>query len=319
MLLSAIAGRRPIVFVGGKGGVGKTTVATALAMASAAGGERTLLVSTDPAHSTSDLLGTALTAEPVRIAHALHAVEIDAEREADRYVDAVRADVHRLVAPAVRDTVDRHLDLARRGPATLESALLDRLADLIATCPTEYDRIVIDTAPTGHTLRLLAMPELVTGWIEGLVRQREKVHGVDRMLRNLAGSEPVRDDPVLDRLRRQRTRLAELRRRLTQDAVFHAVLIPERLPIEETVRALPAFELAGLTVGTVVVNRVLPADADGGFLIARREQQDSYLAELRGRLAGRRLVQVDQQARDVTTPEALGAVQAQLLPMLHPR
>ena len=139
------------------------------------------------------------------------------------------------------------------------------------------------------------------------------------MLRNLAGSEPVRDDPVLDRLRRQRTRLTELRRRLTQDAVFHAVLIPERLPIEETVRALPAFELAGLTVGTVVVNRVLPADADGGFLIARREQQDSYLAELRVRLAGRRLVEVDQQARDVTTPEALGAVQAQLLPMLRPR
>jgi arsenite/tail-anchored protein-transporting ATPase len=307
---------RPIAFIGGKGGVGKTTVATALSLAMAASGARTLLVSTDPAHSTSDLLGTALGSEPIRIGDTLYAVEIDAEQQADHYVAAVRADVHRLVAPAVRDTVDRHLDLARRGAGTLESALLDRLADLLATCPGEYDRIVIDTAPTGHTLRLLAMPELVTGWIEGLVRQREKVHGVDRMLRNMAGREPDHEDPVLDRLRRQRTRLGELRRRLTDDAVFHAVLIPERLPIEETVRALPAFEAAGLTVGTVVVNRVLPAEADGGFLAARREQQETYLQELRERLRGRRLIEVAQQPRDVATRNALAEVQAQLTPML---
>jgi arsenite/tail-anchored protein-transporting ATPase len=316
VLLSASGSSRPIAFVGGKGGVGKTTVATALSLALAETGARTLLVSTDPAHSTSDLLGTALGAEPVRIGEALHAVEIDAEAEADRYVAAVRSDVHRLVAPAVRDTVDRHLDLARRGAGTLESALLDRLADLLALCPTQYDRVVIDTAPTGHTLRLLAMPELVTGWIEGLVRQREKVHGVDRMLRNMAGSETDHEDPVLDRLRAQRTRLRELRRRLTDDAVFHAVLIPERLPIEETVRGLPAFEAAGLTVGTVVVNRVLPAEADGGFLAARREQQESYLQELRDRLRGRRLLEVTQQPRDVATRAALSDIQAQLHAML---
>jgi arsenite/tail-anchored protein-transporting ATPase len=316
VLLSASGSSRPIAFVGGKGGVGKTTVATALSLALAETGARTLLVSTDPAHSTSDLLGTALGAEPVRIGEALHAVEIDAEAEADRYVAAVRSDVHRLVAPAVRDTVDRHLDLARRGAGTLESALLDRLADLLALCPTQYDRVVIDTAPTGHTLRLLAMPELVTGWIEGLVRQREKVHGVDRMLRNMAGSETNHEDPVLDRLRAQRTRLRELRRRLTDDAVFHAVLIPERLPIEETVRGLPAFEAAGLTVGTVVVNRVLPAEADGGFLAARREQQESYLQELRDRLRGRRLLEVTQQPRDVATRAALSDIQAQLHAML---
>jgi arsenite/tail-anchored protein-transporting ATPase len=316
VLLSASGSSRPIAFVGGKGGVGKTTVATALSLALAETGARTLLVSTDPAHSTSDLLGTALGAEPVRIGEALHAVEIDAEAEADRYVAAVRSDVHRLVAPAVRDTVDRHLDLARRGAGTLESALLDRLADLLALCPTQYDRVVIDTAPTGHTLRLLAMPELVTGWIEGLVRQREKVHGVDRMLRNMAGSETDHEDPVLDRLRAQRTRLRELRRRLTDDAVFHAVLIPERLPIEETVRGLPAFEAAGLTVGTVVVNRVLPAEADGGFLAARREQQETYLQELRDRLRGRRLLEVTQQPRDVATRAALSDIQAQLHAML---
>jgi arsenite/tail-anchored protein-transporting ATPase len=306
--LSAAWSGRSIAFVGGKGGVGKTTVAAALASLHAAAGQRTLLVSTDPAHSTADLFARPLGAEPIAGADHLDVVEIDAERQADAYVESVRRDAHRLVAPAVRDTVDRHLDLARRGAGTLESALLDRLADLLALAPDRYDRIVVDTAPTGHTLRLLAMPELVSGWIAGLVRQREKVQGVDRMLRNLAGDEPNELDPVLARLHDQRQRLARLRTRLLHDAVFHAVLIPERLPIEETVRALPAFEDAGLLVGMVVVNRVLPPDADGEFLAARREQQEGYLRELRERLAGRELVEVAQQRRDVTSTAGLGAV-----------
>lgn len=301
---------RPLVFVGGKGGVGKTTVATALASAAAAAGQRTLLVSTDPAHSTGDLLGLPLGDAPTRVADHLDAVEIDAEAVADAYVAEVRADVHRLVDVAVRPTVDRHLDLARRGAGTLESALLDRLSDLLSLCPTTYDRVVVDTAPTGHTLRLLAMPELVTTWIEGLVRQREQVRGVDRMLRNLAGEEPDRDDPILDRLRRQRQRLTTIRARLLDDAVFHAVLVPERLPIEETVRALPAFEAAGLTIGAVVVNRVLPAEADGSFLAARRDQQAAYLDEVRDRLAGRRVVEVPQLARDVSDEAGLTSIRA---------
>jgi arsenite-transporting ATPase len=311
LMAGAAAGDgRPLVFVGGKGGVGKTTVATALASAAAEAGERTLLVSTDPAHSTGDLLGLGLGDAPTRVADHLDAVEIDAEAVADAYVDEVRADVHRLVDVAVRPTVDRHLDLARRGAGTLESALLDRLADLLSLCPTTYDRVVVDTAPTGHTLRLLAMPELVTTWIEGLVRQREQVRGVDRLLRNLAGDEPDRDDPILDRLRHQRQRLTTVRGRLLDDAVFHAVLLPERLPIEETVRALPAFEAAGLTIGAVVVNRVLPDEADGSFLAARREQQATYLAEVRERLTGRQLVEVPQLRRDVSDEAGLASIRA---------
>jgi len=313
VLLSA----RPIVFVGGKGGVGKTTVATALARALAEAGHRTLLVSTDPAHSTGDLLGATLGDEPVRIAQRLDAVEIDAERVAHAYVEAVRRDLHGVVAPEVRPAVDRHLDLAREGAGTLDSALLDRLTDLIALQPSVYDRIVIDTAPTGHMLRLLAMPDVLERWIQWLVRQREGVQGMDRMIANMVGESSRRDDdPVLDRLRRQRERLGALRHRLAHEALLHAVMIPERLPIEETVRALPALRSAGVHVGCVVVNRVLPDTADGEFLAARRRQQEAYLTEIRTRLAGERLVVVPQQPEDVSTAAALAELSTYLVPLL---
>ena len=305
------------MFIGGKGGVGKTTVATALAGAFAGLGLRTLLVSTDPAHSTGDLLSTRLGDEPTRIAERFDAVEIDAERIARAYVDDVRRDLHGIVAQEVRPAIDRHLDLAAGGAGTLESALLDRLGGLISLQPSAYDRIVVDTAPTGHMLRLLAMPDVLERWIHGLVRQREGVRGVDRMLDNMVGStDHARPDPVLDRLRAQRGKLSTLRHRLAEDAVMHAVMIPERLPIEETGRALPALRAAGIHVGCVVVNRLLPEDADGDFLRARREQQDAYLAEIHTRLAGERIVHVRQQPHDVSRPEDLVLLRAALTELL---
>jgi arsenite/tail-anchored protein-transporting ATPase len=303
---------RRLVFFGGKGGVGKTTLAAAFATLLAGRGERTLLVSTDPAHSTSDVLGAKLSGETTQIEEDLFGVEIDAASDASAYVEKIKEDVRESVSPEILSSVYKHLDLAKSSPGTEESALFDRFVDLIALSPGEYDRIVFDTAPTGHTLRLLTLPALLTAWVEGMVRQREKVAGMERMLRNLAGEEGTGDDPILNRLRDRRDKFHHARHRLLEDTTFYLVLIPERLPIEETARTLSTLTENGIVVGGLVVNRVLPDVTEGNFMRARLEQQSEYLREIEERFRERKIIRVEQDARDITRREQLVAIAEQL-------
>lgn len=272
---------RRIVLLGGKGGVGKTTLATAYAALLAGRGERTLLVSTDPAHSTRDLLDAPLGAEPVPIPAVprLDAVELDAEREAQRYVERIRRDAEHTVSREVLPAVERHLALAVQAPGTLEAALLDRLVQVLEWCPERYERIVIDTAPTGHTLRLLTLPTVLGPWLDGLVHQRERVADADRMLRSMARDDAAVADPAGDRLAERREALRRTRARLVDDAVFHLVCVPEKLPVAETLRAAEALRLGGMSLGPLLVNRLVP-DSDDPFLRARAQEQERRLAEL---------------------------------------
>ncbi len=314
LLLSENHGHeRRLAFFGGKGGVGKTTLAAAFATLLASRGEKTLLVSTDPAHSTSDILSTKLPSdEPEQVEENLWGIEIDAEKDAEEYIERIKDDAEESVSPEVLDTVHKHLDLAKTSPGTEESALFDRFVDLIGLSPGEYDRIVFDTAPTGHTLRLLTLPALLTAWAEGMVRQREKVVGMERMMRNLAGEESSEDDPTLKRLRDRRDKFHHARHRLLEDAVFYLVLIPERLPIEETSRTLHTLTENEIEVKGLTVNRVLPDVAEGAFMRARLEQQSEYLDEITARFQDQRVVQVEQDAHDITERRQLSGIAEQL-------
>jgi arsenite-transporting ATPase len=216
------------------------------------------------------------------------------------------------VSTEVLPTVHKHLDLAKSSPGTEEAALFDRFVDLISLSPGEYDRIVFDTAPTGHTLRLLTLPALLTAWVEGVVRQREKVAGMERMLRNLAGEEDPKGDPILDRLRERRDKFHRARHRLLEDAIFYLVLIPERLPIEETARALKVLTDNDVYVGALVVNRILPEAVEGEFMRARLEQQSEYLREIRERFPERKILRIEQDAQDITRREQLETIAGQL-------
>ena len=138
---------RDVLFFGGKGGVGKTTCATAFALLASEAGKRTLMVSTDPAHSTSDILQRQLDDQPQRLSEHLWALEIDAEREAEAYISGVQEHLRRVVKPALRGEVERQVEMARVSPGAEEAALFDRIAALMQELGSQYDLIIFDTAP----------------------------------------------------------------------------------------------------------------------------------------------------------------------------
>jgi arsenite/tail-anchored protein-transporting ATPase len=309
---------RRVVFFGGKGGVGKTTCSAAFALAASRRGKPTLLVSTDPAHSTADIFERRIGPTPSGLADGLWAVEIDADREAARYVAQVKDDIERMFSPAVVGQARRQIDLAAASPGLADVALLDRMIDLIVANESPrspYDLIVFDTAPTGHTLQLLRMPEAMTTWIQALVKHRKAMLEVDHQSYELRDAAAA-SDPVLSALGRRQGRLTELRALVTDRGrtSFVLVTVPERLAIDETARAATALRDTALDIGAIVVNRVLPDGLAGSFYAERKAQEREYLDEIARRFARVPRVVVRQLPRDVHGPEPLAAIAGQLLP-----
>lgn len=297
---------REVLFFGGKGGVGKTTCASATALAASRAGKRVLLVSTDPAHSTSDIFERAIGSEPQPISPSLYAMEIDAASESRHYVAEVKKHIAQLFGHEILKEANRQIDLAATMPGAEEVALFDRMGALIRGEDERFDMIIFDTAPTGHTLRLIRMPELMEAWIKALSRSRRAMLGVDQ---------DDKQDPIMVTLSERLERLRLLRARLVSGRTtgFVLVLIPERLPIEETSRAIEQLDEAGIRVGALIVNRVLPTQTTDAFLAARRRQEQVYLAEIDRRFASQPIIRVPQMESDVYGLAALERVSVMLM------
>jgi arsenite-transporting ATPase len=192
-------------------------------------------------------------------------------------------------------------------PAAEEVALFDRIGSLIRGEDDRFDLLVFDTAPTGHTLRLIRMPELMEAWIRALSRSRRAMLGVEQ---------DDRTDPIMRSLSERLDRLREFRARLVSPRVtaFVLVLIAERLPIEETSRAMTQLEDAGVRVAALVVNRMLPDASPDPFLVARQAQERVYLEEIDRRFPSVPRLRVPQLAHDVHGLDTLQTIAGALFP-----
>jgi len=296
--------KKRILFFGGKGGVGKTTCASAMALAASRQNKRVLLVSTDPAHSTSDIFERPFAREESEVYPGLMGLELDADFEAKRYVGNVKTQIAKLFSPAILKEAERQIELASTMPGVEEVALFDRMSDLIVDRLDAYDLIVFDTAPTGHTLRLLRMPELMASWIEALSRRRKALLTLNQNIDKVRMSPEARsieEDPILNTLEQRKEKLEQVRARLMQHNYtgFVLVMIPERLPIEESARAADLLREFNVNVCGIIVNRVLPDNLDGTFYQARRQQEQVYRDEIARRFADRSLIWIPQFETDV--------------------
>jgi arsenite-transporting ATPase len=372
------------VLYGGKGGVGKTTAAAATALASAADGVATLVVSTDPAHSLSDTLGTEIAAEPARIREdvPLYAAEIDPEAAVDDSVfgamggDGPGANAGAGAGPAAGpgagagaagpgpgpgpdgdaggagpfgglgdagdagDAGDDPMGLgglfggAMGGgdvagmPGADEAAAMQTLLRYLDD--PRFDRVVVDTAPTGHTLRLLELPEFLDTMVGRLMKLRERMGGLLGSVTGMFGDDDADAradlDELADRIERLRAVLRDPSR-----TDFRVVLVPEEMSVVESERLVARLDDAGIPVSTVVVNRVMEPlssvidveaaavdpdwvvepDLDGcGFCARRWDVQQAALARASELFRGRDVRRIPLLADDVRGEAALRVVAA---------
>ncbi len=269
------------VLYGGKGGVGKTTMAAATALDSARGGVSTLVVSTDPAHSLSDTYETDIPSEPARIREdiPLYAAEIDPEAAVDDGF-AAQAQAQEegagmfggLEGMFGEDSPMESL-LGGPMPGSDEAAAMQLLLEYLDD--DRFERVVVDTAPTGHTLRLLQLPELMDTMMGRIMKFRQRIGGMlDGMKGMFGGEEMPQEEPDLENLEELRERIERLRAALRDPARtdFRIVLVPEEMSVLESKRLREQLDEFGIPVGTVVVNRVMEPlsdvtdDVEGDFL-----------------------------------------------------
>ncbi|MBY0097296.1 ArsA family ATPase [Mesobacillus maritimus] len=269
--------QKNVLFVGGKGGVGKSTSAAAIALTLAQNSKKTLLVSTDPAHNVGDLFHQPLKNKAVEVRPNLDAIEIDPSIESRNYINNVKENIKGVVSAQMQQEVNRQIDAASSSPGAEEAAMFDRIVSLILDERERYDCIVFDTAPTGHTIRLLTLPEIMGVWIDGMLERRKKRN--ENYTQLLNDGEPI-DDPIYQVLQTRKSRFAAVREILLDEKQtgFIFVLNPERLPIIETSKAIDMLKKHELAVDTLIINKVLSDEVDGVFWQKRKENERGYLA-----------------------------------------
>ncbi len=292
-----------IVFFGGKGGVGKTSCSGAFSLQKSIEGKRVLLISTDPAHSVSDLFEAKIGNEIVELRKNLFATEINPEEEAEKYIEGIRRNIKKIYSQVVIAEINKQLDSAKVSPGTYEAALFDKMIEIINQTSEDYDYIVFDTAPTGHTVRLLTLPDLLDSWVNSLLQKRKQTIQYKEM------SESVRvgstDDEIVEILTRRQENLRKAKEILLDSGKlgFMFVLNAEKLAIDETVKAVDILRKYKIPISGFVVNRILPDNPTDDFWVKKKEIEAKHLAEIEEKFSYARIYKIPLLVSDMNNRE----------------
>jgi arsenite-transporting ATPase len=265
---------RTILYTG-KGGVGKTSVAAATGRRCAAAGLRTIVMSTDPAHSLADVLEAPVRDQPLDLGGGLFAQQVDAQAELERNWSSFRGWLGGLLVDHGVDRVAAEELTVPPGADELFSLLeLKRHAE-----SGEWDVIVVDCAPTGETLRLLAFPDVARWWLDKVFNREQHLLSAARPLALAMLDVKLPPDDVFREVKKLVENLIEMNRLLRDASTtsIRLVTTPDRMVVTEAMRTFTYLNLYGYLTDAVVVNRVFPDELEGTYFAAWREIQREQL------------------------------------------
>ncbi|MFP3456516.1 ArsA family ATPase [Psychrobacter sp. SIMBA_152] len=324
---------QPIIFIGGKGGVGKTTTAAALASYYASQQQKTLIVSTDPAHSLGDVLNVRLNNERTVISPYLDAIELNPDVIVDEHFAQVERTIKAYANPDMMPKIREHLRLSKSAPGAQEAAMLESMCHhLVEAADAGYEHIIFDTAPTGHTLRLLVLPEMMGAWTDGLLaqqRRQAKLRSVATHLdshnqKNNQKQSTQKNDvanpfaakksdrweqavSVLEKRKQLFRQAGLLLHDRTQTAIV-LVMTADVLPLAETKRAIEQLEDSKLMPAAIVINQLISTMQSDEFWRRRAERQQHLLQDIEQSFTKHPLYPIYLQQTDVRGTDALSAL-----------
>ncbi|MFW9876506.1 MAG: ArsA family ATPase [Candidatus Thorarchaeota archaeon] len=280
-----------MVMFGGKGGVGKTSCAASSAIWAAEHGRNTLIISTDPAHSLGDSLGVELSAgvpTPIEGIDNLTALEINPKANMAEYSGISKINPMEEEGMAgLMESMPLFGDLeeltSMTPPGIDEALAFGKILEFVET-DHDYDLIIFDTAPTGHTIRFLSLPETLSGWIGKLIKMRIKISKMFGVVKRLFTREEKKNNNSLEVLERLNESILNAREDLTNPTKnsFIIVMIPEEMAITETGRLLNELVKNNISVSNIVVNQVYQDTTElCEFCKARRAMQEKNLKKIR--------------------------------------
>ncbi len=295
--------RPRIILYTGKGGVGKTSVAAASALRCAEHGLRTLVMSTDVAHSLGDSLDMPVGPEPVPIVDNLWAQECDIYYNLETYWGSVQSWVEALLVwRGMNDLMAEEIAVLPGMEELANLLWINRHAEA-----GEFDVLIVDCAPTGETLRLLSVPEVGRWWMDKLLPINRQLARLVRPMARRMTDMPLPEDDVFDSMADLVIEMEKLQALLTREGQSSARLVvnPEKMVVREAQRSYTHLTLYDHVTDAVVVNRVIPSSATGEFAESWRRMQARYLDDIHAMFEPLPILKVPQYPDEVVGLEKL--------------
>ncbi|NJE07371.1 ArsA family ATPase [Thermococcus sp. M39] len=311
-----------VIFVIGKGGVGKTTTSASLAVALAKKGYKTLIVSLDPAHNLGDVFMVKLSDKPRELMENLYASELDMEKLIKAYLKHLERNLKHMYRYLTVINLEKYFEVLSFSPGIEEYATLEAIREILLE-GDKWDVIIFDTPPTGLTLRVLALPRISLIWTEKLIDIRRKILERRRTIEKIQGERKFviegaeyklpsdeEEDPVMKELKKYKEEIEFVHSIITNPSKTSvvAVMNPEMLPLYETERAYESLKKFKVPFNLIVINKVIELKKEIPELKVKMEAQRRVLKEIEEKFKGVDIVKIPMFAEEPREMEWLERV-----------